>query len=172
MTKKENEIKELDGDFTAKKDALENQQKEEVKDLKKKIDTMEAKLTGVKSENQKAEMKLRDEYRRNDRLYDTNIQTYDVEMRDKMRQMEAMQQEYDQVHTQLTMIQDEYKQRIEERKKREEILAIMKKKNDEQLKQLNLLNKAAEWMQAHWRGLLARREMEKARKGKKKKKKK
>ena len=76
-------------------------------------------------------MKLRDEYRRNDRLYDTNIQTYDVEMRDKMRQMEAMQQEYDQVHTQLTMIQDEYKQRIEERKKREEILAIMKKKNDE-----------------------------------------
>jgi len=29
------------------------------------------------------------------------------------------------------MIQDEYKQRLEERKKREEILAIMKKKNDE-----------------------------------------
>jgi predicted house-cleaning noncanonical NTP pyrophosphatase (MazG superfamily) len=86
--------------------------------------------------------------------------------------MDSMQQEYDQVHTQLIMIQDEYKQRIEERKKREEILAIMKKKNDEQLKQLNLLNKAAEWMQAHWRGLLARREMEKARKGKKKKKKK
>lgn len=95
MTKKENEIKELDGDFLSKKDALENQQKEEVKDLKKKIDTLEAKLTGVKSENQKSEMKLRDEYRRNDRLYDTNIQTYDVEMRDKMRQMDAMQQEYD-----------------------------------------------------------------------------
>ena len=68
MTKKENEIKELDADFQAKKDVLENQQKEEVKDLKKKIDTLEVKLTGVKSENQKAEMKLRDEYRRNDRL--------------------------------------------------------------------------------------------------------
>ncbi len=48
----------------------------------------------------------------------------------------------------------------------------MKKKNEEQLKQMNLLKKAAEWMQAHWLGLLARREMEKARKGKKKKKKK
>jgi len=46
----------------------------------------------------------------------------------------------------------------------------MKKKNEEQLKQMNLLNKAAEWMQAHWRGLLARREMEKARKKKKGKK--
>ena len=73
MTLKENDIKALDGDFQAKKDVLENQQKEEVKDLQKKIDTLEAKLTGVKSENQKAEMKLRDEYRRNDRLYDTNI---------------------------------------------------------------------------------------------------
>jgi len=47
----------------------------------------------------------------------------------------------------------------------------MKKKQDEQERQLNLLSKGAEWMQAHWRGLLARREMEKARKGKKKKKK-
>lgn len=48
----------------------------------------------------------------------------------------------------------------------------MKKKNDEQKKQMDLLNRAAEWMQAHWKGLLARREMEKARKKKKKKKKK
>jgi len=38
------------------------------------------------------------------------------------------------VHHELTLITDEYKQRIDERKKREEILAIMKKKNDEQLK--------------------------------------
>jgi hypothetical protein len=61
---------------------------------------------------------------------------------------------------------------VEEKKKRDELLAIMKKKNEEQLRQMNLLNKAAEWVQGHWRGLLARREMEKARKGKKKKKKK
>ena len=71
-----------------------------------------------------------------------------------------------------TLLQDELKQRHEERKKRNELLAIMKRKSDEQAKQMNLLVKAAEWMQAHWRGLLARREMEKARKGKKKKKKK
>jgi hypothetical protein len=37
---------------------------------------------------------------------------------------------------------------------------------------MNLLHRAAEWMQAHWKGLLARKEMEKARKGRKKKKKK
>jgi len=32
---------------------------------------------------------------------------------------------------------------------------------------MNLLNRASEWVQAHWKGLLARREMERARKGKK-----
>jgi len=48
----------------------------------------------------------------------------------------------------------------------------MKRKNDEQQQQMNLLNRASDWIQAHWRGLLARRQMEKARKGKKKKKKK
>lgn len=35
-----------------------------------------------------------------------------------------------------------------------------------------MLSKAAEWVQAHWRGLLARREGEKARKKNKKKNKK
>jgi hypothetical protein len=172
MQDKAKEIGELDTEFKARQEVLEKKHLEEVKELKKKIDTTEANLNMVKLKNKTDEMKLRDEYRKNDRLYGENINAYDIEMRDKMRQKESMTQEFDQVHTQLTMIQDEYKQRLEERKKREEILAIMKKKNDEQLKQLSLLNKAAEWMQAHWRGLLARREMEKARKGKKKKKKK
>jgi hypothetical protein len=50
----------------------------------------------------------------------------------------------------------------------------MKKKKAEQEKQEAQLNKAAEWVQPHWRGRLARIEMERARKkgrkGKKKKK--
>lgn len=134
MQDKAKEIGELDSEFRSKQDALENQHKEEVKELKKKIDVTEANLNMVKMKNKTDEMKLRDEYRKNDRLYGENINAYDIEMRDKMRQKEAMQQEFNQVNTQLTMIQDEHKQRIEERKKREEILAIMKKKNDEQLK--------------------------------------
>lgn len=69
-------------------------------------------------------------------------------------------------------VTEEHKTRLEERKKREEIIAMMKKKDDEQQKQMNMLHRAAEWMQAHWKGLLARKEMEKARKGRKKKKKK
>ena len=37
---------------------------------------------------------------------------------------------------------------------------------------MELLTRGAEWIQAHWRGLLARRDAEKARKKNKKKKKK
>lgn len=115
---------------------------------------------------------MREEYKKADRLYSENLNNYDADMKDQTRNKEQALEQFEQVHHELIHITDEHRQRIEERKKRDEILAIMKKKNDEQLKQMNLLNKAAEWTQAHWRGLLARREMEKARKGRKKKKKK
>jgi hypothetical protein len=61
---------------------------------------------------------------------------------------------------------------MEEKRKREEIIAIMEKKNKIEEARMGRLNKAAEYIQAHWRGLLSRKEAEKARKGKKKKKKK
>jgi hypothetical protein len=62
--------------------------------------------------------------------------------------------------------------RLQEKKKRDQIAAIMKKKNDEQNAMKEKLVKASEFIQAHYRGMLARKEMEKARKGKKKKTKK
>lgn len=48
---------------------------------------------------------------------------------------------------------------------------MMAKKEEEQRRKMELLTRGAEWIQAHWRGLLSRREGEKARKkGKKGKK--
>jgi hypothetical protein len=41
-------------------------------------------------------------------------------------------------------------------------------KKEEQEKEMALLNKAAEWVQAHWRGVVARRDADKQRKGRKK----
>lgn len=94
MQEKGKDIGELDNEFRAKQEALENQHKEEVKELKKKIDVTEANLNMIKQKNKTDEMKLRDEYRKNDRLYGENINAYDIEMRDKMRQKESMQQEF------------------------------------------------------------------------------
>ena len=80
--------------------------------------------------------------------------------------------DYEDTANDLKEIEDEYAQRLEERRKREEINLIMQKKKDEQNAKFEKLGKACEYIQAHWRGMLARKEMEKARKGKKKKKKK
>jgi hypothetical protein len=60
----------------------------------------------------------------------------------------------------------------EEKKKRDEIAAIMKQKNDMQQAALDKLTRASEFIQAHWRGMQERKLMEKSMKGKKKKKKK
>ena len=43
----------------------------------------------------------------------------------------------------------------------------MDKKEAEQRKKTATLNKAAQFLQAHYRGMVARRDMERARKGKK-----
>jgi hypothetical protein len=99
MQDKAKEIGELDSEYKARQDALEKQHMEEVKELKKKIDVTEANLNMVKMKNKTDEIKLRDEYRKNDRLYGENINASDIEMRDKMRQKESMNQEFEQVHT-------------------------------------------------------------------------
>lgn len=140
--------------------------------LRKKIETLEKQLAELRNTNKLSEAALHKEHIKYDNQYRDNLLAYDTEMNQNMRTKQQAQETYEQVHHELVLITDELKQRQEERKKRDEILAILKKKNDEQNKQMTLLHKAAEWVQAHWRGLLARREMEKARKGKKKKKKK
>lgn len=114
---------------------------------------------------------MREDYKRADRVYTDNLQNYDAEMRQQTKANEQTEEQFEQVHHELDLVTEEFNQRAEERKKREEIMEIMKKKNDEQQEKMNQLGKAADWIQAHWRGLLARREMEKARKKKKKKKK-
>ena len=62
--------------------------------------------------------------------------------------------------------------RLEEKRKRDEIAAIMKRKSDEQNAKMEKLNAAAEYIQAAWQGMQERKVYEKFRKGKKKKKKK
>ena len=171
-TDKERELRELNEISKVNHEALSKQHTEEVTSLKKKIDQLEKMQAEVKNKNKLDETKLREDYKKASTLYTENLNIYDQDMKEQTRSKQTATEQFDSSHNELVLVNEEYKFRLEERKQREEILAIMKKKNDEQSKQMNLLNKAAEWMQAHWRGLLARREMEKARKGKKKKKKK
>ena len=104
--------------------------------------------------------------------YQTNMSDYDREVQNQTIDNQKAQAEYDEVYADLQQTKEEYNMRLEEKRKRNEIAELMQKKDDEQNARMDKLDKAAQFMQAHWRGLLARKDMEKARKGKKKKKKK
>lgn len=100
--------------------------------------------------------------------YQTALETYDGEMEksntERIQQFNILQEQ----KQTLANLQEQWQERLQENQKREALEAIMRKKKEEQEKEMGLLNKAAEWVQAHWRGVVARREAEKQRKGRKK----
>ena len=104
--------------------------------------------------------------------YHNNMNQYDQEQFTTVAENKKVEDEYEDTANDLKEIEAEYAQRLEERRKRDEIAAIMQKKKDEQNEKMERLSRACEWIQAHWRGMMARKEAAKATKGKKKKKKK
>jgi len=66
-------------------------------------------------------------------------------------------------------LKEEWEQRCDEERKYKEIQAMVEKKEKMHRDKMDALNRAAQYVQAHWRGLVSRREGEKARKKKKKK---
>ena len=97
------------------------------------------------------------------------MNSYDFEMKNQTKEKDKYIAEYDDTNGELSSVKEEYEVLMQERKKREEIAAIMKRKNDEQNVIMDKIVKASEFMQAHWRGMQERRLMEKAMKGKKRK---
>lgn len=78
----------------------------------------------MKEKNKLEEKKIRDEYDKNDRLYQEVLSNYDTEMREATKEKEKVTADNEETYHELEQIQEEYKQRMEERKKREEILAF------------------------------------------------
>jgi len=120
----------------------------------------------------KDEMNLRKEFKKASNDYLNSIQVYDADIGNQTLDNHKTQGELDDTLGELATIKEEYEIRLEEKKKRDEIALIMQKKNDDQNEKMDRLERACEFIQAHWRGLLEQRIMEKARKKKKKKKKK
>ena len=96
---------------------------------------------------------------------------YDRTIKGENRNKDKYQAELDDTMADLNQMQEEYNMLMVERKKREEIAAIMQRKNDEQSSAMDKLVKASEFIQAHWRGKEERKLAEKLlKKGKKKRK--
>ena len=140
--------------------------------LLKERDTLQNKMKEMEKANGNAEKEDRKTFVKVLQDYINNMNQYDQEMTTTVTENKKYEGEYEDTANDLREIEAEYNQRLEERKKRDEIAAIMQKKKNEQNAKIEKLSRACEWIQAHWRGLLARNEMAKARKGKKKKKKK
>ena len=64
-------------------------------------------------------------------------------------------------------LKKEWEQRCDEERKYKEIQAMVEKKEKMHRVKMDALYRAAQYVQAHWRGLISRREGEKARKKKK-----
>jgi len=105
-------------------------------------------------------------------MYKSNMLAYDDDLKNITREKGKTQDEYDDTLNDLNNMKEEYGFLLEEKRKRDEISAIMAKKKNEQEAKMNKLINATEYIQAHWRGMLERKIADKARKGKKKKKKK
>ena len=151
---------------------LQKSHKETCELLEKKMKALTSDVEKVKTENEKEEAELRKKFKAISSAYQNNMQEYDRDVQTQTVDNQKFQAEYDEIYADLQQTKEEYAMRLEEKRKRTEIEEFMARKDQEQKSQMQKLERASEFIQAHWRGLLARKDMEKARKGKKKKKKK
>ena len=135
--------------------------------LQRTIDDLTAEYTGLKGGNSVAEKTLLTNYDNADKQYTEALDSYDQDMRDKNKERDETQADLEDQLQQLAQIKEQWAERIEEKRRREDLDEIIKKKEEQHKKHQDTLNKAAQFLQAHYRGMLARREMDRARKGKK-----
>ena len=143
-----------------------------MKDLLVQHKKLQDEYDKVKKNNSQTEEKLRKEYKKSSDNLNSNVLSYDQDVTNQTIDNTKTKRDYDDTMADLNQIKEEYNMRLEEKRKRDEIAAIMQKKNEEQQAKMDRLERASEYIQAHWKGMLARKEADKARKkGKKGKKK-
>lgn len=135
--------------------------------LQSKISELQGSLNAVKQQNNAAEKLLLGQYDGADKQYTEALESYDQDMRDKNKERDETRADLEDQEDQLRQIREQWAERREEARKRENLQAILDKKKEIQRKETDTLNQAAKFLQAHYRGMLARREQERSRKGKK-----
>ena len=103
--------------------------------------------------NDKSELGFRKDFKKAAQDFGNTVNTYDSEIGNQTLDNAKTQAEYDDTMADLNQIKEEYDMRLEEKKKRDEIAAIMQKKNDSQNEKMEKLTSACEFIQAHWKGL-------------------
>lgn len=129
---KEDMLKKLEEEKNAREERLKQDHLARKTMLLQTIKDLEEKHKNIKEQNKKDEDTLRANYDKADRGYHESLKTYDDEMKQNTQEKDEAQQTHDQELDALKGVNEEFKQIQEERRKREEILEMMKKKEAEQ----------------------------------------
>lgn len=151
---------------------FEKQNKETIEALSKELSKLDRELNDLIKKNKDEEKIMRANYTNRAQELVNNVNAYDVEIGIAEETKAKMQSDYDDSAHDLAMLKDEYELLREEARKREEIAQILAEKEAVFNEKMVKLEQASQYIQAHWQGMLARKDRDKAMKGKKKKKKK
>ena len=140
--------------FTSKEATLSEELRKLTEDLKSK-----------RASNKETEEQLRKKKVKYEGEADAWIKKYDLEMEEKDREISALRLIYEGERKELTRLENYFNKLLEEREK---ALAEERKKAEDRARQqaqMATLAKAATMLQKMWRGRVARRELEKKKKG-------
>lgn len=100
----------------------------------------------IHADNKKEEEQHRKEYVKSSNVYQENMHSYDYDMKTHTQQNEKAQKEYDESYADLQGVKEELEMRMEEKRKRDEMDEIMKRKEAAENARMERLVKASEYM--------------------------
>ena len=127
-------------------------------------------LNEIKSAAEKEERELE---KQNENKFDAlhaMYQQHDAEITSAETAKQKNQEDYNDTLADLKVAQETFDLLKEDARKRDEVAQILERKNKEFTEKMEKLNKATSYIQAHYMGMVARKERDKAMKGKKKRK--
>merc|ERR1719446_1511028 len=101
---------------------------------------------GVLETSTAREVDLNKQYKKAYFEFQSNMEDYDSKLKQYTIDNQKTQGEYDDTYSDLLELKEEYKLRLQEKKKRDEIAAIMQKKTDEMNAKKEKLVKASEFI--------------------------
>ena len=122
---RENAIAEAQTAAYEKEKMIRLQHEKEMESLTKTRDNVVKALAKVAEDADKEEARLRKEFKTTSNNYLAAVQVYDAEIGNQTLDNAKTQAEYDDTLQDLNQIKEEYDMRLEEKRKRDEIAAIM-----------------------------------------------
>jgi chromosome segregation ATPase len=117
------------------KEAMQKRHEDRMNELNGSLRSLQGELLGVKTENAAAEKLLLTQYDGADKQYTEALESYDTEMREKNKERDDTRADLDDQEYLLSQIRDQWSERVEEKRKREDLQKIMDEKKAMQLKE-------------------------------------